>query len=113
MPHYYGSADIFVSASHREGSGYALIEALACGLVPVVTDIPAFRAIAGPCGERWRVGDAGDLARCLGLVAARDQSRESAEARRWFEANLSWSVIAEQTLSAYAALTPQDREASG
>ena len=34
------AADIFTLGSHREGSGYALTEALACGLPPVVTDIP-------------------------------------------------------------------------
>ena len=47
MPNYYGAADVFVSGSHSEGSGYALIEAMSAGVVPVVTDIPSFRAIAG------------------------------------------------------------------
>ncbi len=41
------AADIFVLGSHREGSGYSLIEALSCGLPPVVTDIPSFRALTG------------------------------------------------------------------
>ena len=55
LPHerlaaYYSAADIFVSGSHREGSGYALIEAMACGAIPCVTDIPSFRAITGGCG---------------------------------------------------------------
>lgn len=33
---YYGAADLYVSASRAEGSGYALIEAMACGVVPVI-----------------------------------------------------------------------------
>ncbi|MES2515731.1 MAG: glycosyltransferase family 4 protein [Bacteroidota bacterium] len=35
-------SDIFVSCSLYEGSGYSLIEALACGTFPVVSHIPAF-----------------------------------------------------------------------
>ena len=35
-------SDIFVSCSLYEGSGYSLIEALACGVFPVVSHIPAF-----------------------------------------------------------------------
>ena len=45
------ASDLFVLGSHREGSGYSLIEALACGLPPVVTDIPSFR-IADRSGSR-------------------------------------------------------------
>ena len=36
------AAAIFLSASLKEGSGYALIEALACGTFPVVSAIPSF-----------------------------------------------------------------------
>ena len=54
------AADVFVLGSHREGSGYSLIEALACGLPPVVTDIPSFRSLtaAGAVGALWPCGDA-------------------------------------------------------
>ena len=47
MKWWYSASDIFVSASHHEGSGYALIEALHCGCYPVVTDIPTFAEITG------------------------------------------------------------------
>ena len=60
IPNFYSAADIFVSGSHSEGSGYALIEAMSAGVVPVVTDIPSFRAIAGDCGTPlgWRFAGA-------------------------------------------------------
>ena len=43
----YSAADLFVVGSHHQGSGYALMEACACGAVPVVTAIPTFRLMPG------------------------------------------------------------------
>jgi hypothetical protein len=54
---FLSAADIFVVGSHHEGSGYALMEALACGTTPVVTDIPAFRALAGVRHHQHSVSD--------------------------------------------------------
>ncbi|HYL70566.1 MAG TPA: glycosyltransferase family 4 protein, partial [Candidatus Dormibacteraeota bacterium] len=67
------AADLFVLGSHREGSGYSLIEALACGLPPVVTDLPSYRELTagGAVGELWRCGDAAGLAAALLRAAAR------------------------------------------
>src|SRR5262249_4589937 len=36
LPAFFSAADLFIVGSHHEGSGYALIEALACGATPVV-----------------------------------------------------------------------------
>jgi hypothetical protein len=49
------AADLFVSGSQREGSGTALLESLACGLPPIVTDIPSFRMLTcdGRIGALW------------------------------------------------------------
>src|SRR5207247_434398 len=59
LPEFYSAADMFVLGSHREGSGYALMEACACGAVPVVTDIPTFRLLTGGVvGALWTPGDA-------------------------------------------------------
>jgi glycosyltransferase involved in cell wall biosynthesis len=41
------AADFLVQGSHVEGSGFAVIEALACGTTPIVTDIPSLRWITG------------------------------------------------------------------
>jgi glycosyltransferase involved in cell wall biosynthesis len=42
-PKYLASSDIYVSTSHSDGTSISLLEALACGLAPAVTDIPANR----------------------------------------------------------------------
>jgi glycosyltransferase involved in cell wall biosynthesis len=109
MAAYYSAADIFVSGSHHEGSGYALIESLACGVVPVVTDIPAFRAIAGPCGRRWAPGDARACADALRAVVASNLPAGAEQARRHFVQRLSWDVLGRQTLQTYADLLRRRR----
>ena len=56
-------ADLFVLGSHHEGSGCSLIEALACGLSPLVTDIPSYRALTGEgrVGKLWPCGQPAEL----------------------------------------------------
>ena len=103
MPNYYAAADVFVSGSHSEGSGYALIEAMSAGVVPVVTDIPSFRAIAGD-GERWAPGDAADFARALFKTCSSDLEARSVAVKSRFERLLSWDAIGAATVREYRAL---------
>jgi glycosyltransferase involved in cell wall biosynthesis len=104
IPNYYGAADVFVSGSHVEGSGYALIEAMAAGVVPVVTDIPSFRAIVGDGFARWQPGDAGDFARALLQTCAADLEALKAAARARFERALSWDALGAKTVAEYRTL---------
>jgi glycosyltransferase involved in cell wall biosynthesis len=112
MPNYYSAADIFISGSHYEGSGYALIEAMSAGLVPIVTDIPSFRSIAGDCGERWQPGDANEFASAVRRVAAIDLSDQRARVRAQYDRVLRWEAIARRTVSDYQTLI-DDKRANG
>ncbi len=103
MPAFFSAADIYISGSHREGSGYALLEALACGLAPVVTDIPSFRAIADPHASFWTPGDASSCAAAV-LRASADQATGRQARQRHFERALSWPAVAARTLDAYSAI---------
>jgi glycosyltransferase involved in cell wall biosynthesis len=38
---YYGAADVYITPSHVDGSSVSLMEALACGLSTIASDIPA------------------------------------------------------------------------
>ncbi|MBV9803789.1 MAG: glycosyltransferase family 4 protein [Solirubrobacterales bacterium] len=40
---YLHAADVFVYPAHQDGMSNALLEAMACGLAPLATDIPAVR----------------------------------------------------------------------
>jgi glycosyltransferase involved in cell wall biosynthesis len=101
---WYSVADVFVSGSHAEGSGYALIESMACGLVPVVTAIPSFQAIAGSCGVFWPPEDAAACANALSSLCDRDLAAAKSAVRGRFRGELSWKVIADRTLTAYRSL---------
>ena len=105
MPNYYSAADVFISGSHYEGSGYALIEAMSAGLVPIVTDIPSFRSIAGDCGERWQPGDAERI--CLGGDDGWPRSTcsdQRARVREQYDRVLRWDAIAHRTVADYQSL---------
>jgi glycosyltransferase involved in cell wall biosynthesis len=100
---YYNSADIFVQGSAKEGSGLALLDAMACGLVPVVTDIPSFRTITdgGRVGALWSVGDPAAFAAALSGVIRQPLGPASARARRFFQENWSFPAIGRRALAAY------------
>jgi glycosyltransferase involved in cell wall biosynthesis len=100
---YYNSADIFVQGSAREGSGLALLDALACGVVPVVTDIPSFRAITGGgrIGALWPTGDVDALVRAFLGVAQAPLAAQSREARRYFEERWSAAAVGRAAVAAY------------
>jgi glycosyltransferase involved in cell wall biosynthesis len=102
----YRAADLFVLASHREGSGYALLESLACGMTPLVTDIPSFRRITGEgaVGALFPPEDAAALSRLLVAWSERDRARLRQSARHHFESQLSFRALGEELRSTYEAL---------
>jgi glycosyltransferase involved in cell wall biosynthesis len=97
------AADIFVLGSHREGSGYSLIEALGCGLPPAVTDIPSFRALtgAGTVGRLWPCGNSQALSRVLQSLAARRGDDMRAAVRAHFERELSFAALGAKLTAMY------------
>ena len=59
LPSLLSSGDVYVSTSLSDGTSISLLEALSCGLAPVVTDIPANRpwVIDGSDGSLFPAGD--------------------------------------------------------
>jgi glycosyltransferase involved in cell wall biosynthesis len=99
----YSSADYFVSGSRKEGSGYALLEALACGSVPIVTDIPSFRAMTdgGKLGALWTPGDAQAFSAALLRVIAQPNDLLRDSVLRFYDAELSWTAIGRKAMAVY------------
>ncbi len=100
------AADVFVAGSHREGSGYALIEALACGLPPLVTDIPSFQALTGDgaVGRLWWRGDAQSLADELLGIAAKVGPAWRVRIRAHFERELSPVALGKRLEETYRGI---------
>ena len=100
------AADCLVQGSLREGSGYAVIEALACGTTPLVTDIPALRKITkqGQFGGLATPGDAAGMAKNLVVWAGKDRAQLRQDARRHFEQELSYEAIGRDLCAVYEAL---------
>jgi glycosyltransferase involved in cell wall biosynthesis len=96
LPYWYSAADFYISGSHKEGSGYALLEAMACGCIPVVTAIPSYQKIAGSskCGFLYPPGNATALARLLGIINNLDREKFSAQNLNYFNQNLTFKSIA-------------------
>jgi glycosyltransferase involved in cell wall biosynthesis len=67
LPGYYRKADVFISPSHVDGSSVSLLEALACGLPCLVSDIPANKewVTDGQNGWLFPDGDAEALAESI------------------------------------------------
>jgi glycosyltransferase involved in cell wall biosynthesis len=95
---WFTAADFFLLGSHSEGSGTALIEAMACGCIPVVTDIPPFRKITDD-GKLAFLSPPGNIEAFLNSMKrteTTDKERFSEELVHYFEKELSFRAIAEK-----------------
>lgn len=106
LPRYYAMADLYISASHIDGSSVSLLEALASGLPAVVSDIPGNREWVehGVNGWWFKDGDADELA--AAILNAVSQSNQLVEmgkaARQTAEQRADWDQNFPHLLDAYA-----------
>ncbi len=108
---FYNSADYFVSGSHKEGSGYAMIEAMSCGVIPIVTDIPSFQSLTqnGRIGRLWEVGNRNDLVTKMLEIVELPIEHESVKTLTLFNERFSFKAIILQMKSIYQNVSSQKR----
>jgi glycosyltransferase involved in cell wall biosynthesis len=98
-------AEALVYPSSYEGFGLPPLEAFACGVPVIASDLPVIEEVVGPdraLAQRVPVGDAEALA---GALAARLTTPDPAgadAARRARAAQFTWDATAESTLGAYS-----------
>ena len=101
----YNSAQVYLSASHVDGSSVALMEALACGTPALVSDIPSNLEWVSDDVEGWvfKDGDAADLARAILSIAAHPEKLAAASknARQKAEQNADWEKNFNTLLGGY------------
>lgn len=95
---WYSAADFYISGSHSEGGSYALLEAMACGCIPIVTSIPATLKMTenGKYAVIFDPGNADDLAKKLFRLSSIDKGALSSSVENYFKKELSNSSIAEK-----------------
>lgn len=96
LPYWYSGAHYYISTSYREGGSYALLEAMACGCVPVVTNIPASVKSIGDTGFVFQPGDAKDLAKLLWQLDVSRQPLQSIRAQEYFHEEFSPEATAKK-----------------
>ena len=94
LPEFYRCADLYLSASHSDGSSVSLMEALACGKPVLVSDIPGNLewVETGKQGWLFKDGDVESLAQ--GIRQAVNQrmqlTRMGEESRKLANARADW-----------------------
>jgi len=104
LPEVYRTADLYVSASHTDGSSVSLLEALACGKPVLVSDIPGNLEWIQNSQNGWTFpdGDVDQLSNQILQISVRnDLEKFGKSARRLAELRADWKVNFKKLLSAY------------
>jgi glycosyltransferase involved in cell wall biosynthesis len=105
LPRWYHMADIYISPSHVDGSSVSLMEALACGLPCLVSDISGNKEwiVEGENGWFFQDGDVYDLAEKISnaVKSRRSFKRIGESARKTAEQKADWAKNFGKLLEAY------------
>jgi L-malate glycosyltransferase len=105
LPKYYRAADLYVSASHSDGTSISMLEALACGCPVLLSDIPGNMEWVKPGEQGWLFHDGNALDLAEKMVKAIENQKLLAvmrrEARCLAEKRADWNKNSQEILSAY------------
>jgi glycosyltransferase involved in cell wall biosynthesis len=105
LPRWIHMADIYISPSHVDGSSVSLMEALACGLPALVSDIPANKEWVSEGINGWLFSDGNADALAEKILAAIAQKKKFGQigraARKVAEERADWKKNFGILLKAY------------
>jgi len=102
----YNQHQFFVTGSHQEGSGYALVESMACGCVPIVTNIAPHRYMTdnGQCGLLFSPENAEELLSQLRYSQQISYLDWQNQVLKQFENKLSFKAISTRIQEVFQSL---------
>lgn len=107
----YQEADLLIlpSINSHEAFGLVLIEAMACGLPVIASDLPGVRSVFqdGKQGLLCQAGNADDLAKKIDQVLKDEPKRQkmAIKARQLAEDRYAWEKIADSILDEFSKLS--------
>ena len=105
-PLYYRAADVYLCPTQRASFGITLLEAMACGTPMIVSDLPAFRDVAGANAVFVPVGEAEAWAQAVkGLLADQERRATMMHEGRLVAERHAWPAVAQRVLNVYRRVT--------
>ncbi len=105
LPRYYRSSDLYLSASHSDGTSISLLEAMASGRPAIVSDIPGNREWVQPGVNGWLFADGSADALSDAILKSVSQRAQlptmGRSARRIAEERANWEKNFQHLLQAY------------
>jgi len=105
LPDIYCSADYYVSASHSDGSSVSLMEALACGIPVIVSNILSNREWIQNNQQGWLFSDGSAIELSNRMVEAslcKNRDAFAEQCRTLAEARADWKINFAKLLDAYS-----------
>jgi len=103
LPALYSLATVFVYPSLYEGFGLPVLEAMACGVPVITSDISSLPEVAADAGVLFDPSSSQALASVLQRVLGSGELRQLLSERGRQRARLfTWELTAQKTLAAYA-----------
>jgi alpha-1,6-mannosyltransferase len=107
------SCDVFVHAGNRETFGLVLLEAMACGLPPVVVRGGALAELVEGHGIVVERAEGADFAEGITAAFTADAAEIGREARQWVEGNCTWDHALRGLLGLYTRVRNSATAAAG
>ena len=106
LPGFYQKVDLYISASHSDGTSISLLEAMACGCPVLVSDIPGNCEWVTPGTNGWLFPDGDADALAQAILTSIEQRQALPEmgrtARGVAEKRADWQMNFPQLFKAYA-----------
>lgn len=114
LPLLLSGARVFVYVSSFEGFGLPVLEAMACGIPVITSNVTSLPEVAGDAALLVTPGRIDELAQTLRLVLSNGNLRQQMRERGLRQAKrFSWERAARETLSVYEKAERQCKSRSG